>query len=109
MSAIEGGNPTALSEPDRFATSHRRCRDCSARFCDRCLEGTADCLACGGATYAPGVDEALATILDTARHSIPPPPMRARPLHAEPTGGGQVAAFLVAIGVACGVLVMLLS
>ena len=64
VSAIPGGNPTALAEPEKFAIVHRRCSACSHRFCDRCVEKDAKltngvCLSCGAPLADPPQDEAM--------------------------------------------------
>lgn len=64
VSAIPGGNPTALAEPEKWAVVHSRCSQCSKRYCDRCVAkdptlSTGHCLACQGALAAPPADEAM--------------------------------------------------
>ena len=68
VSAIPGGNPTALAEPDKFAIVHRRCSGCGKRFCDRCIDKSDQmksgaCAACGSALADPPPDEALRIML----------------------------------------------
>jgi hypothetical protein len=67
VSVVPGGNPTALADPERFATIHRACTSCGNRFCDRCigkndvlLRGT--CSSCGAKLADPPADEALKII-----------------------------------------------
>lgn len=48
VSIIPGGNPTALSHPDRFSTAYQRCPDCGAWYCDECLELEPMCPDCPG-------------------------------------------------------------
>src|SRR5262245_28844434 len=64
VSAIPGGNPTALAEPEKFAVVHQRCSSCGQRFCDRCVAKDdtlkqGKCLGCGAALAAPPPDEAM--------------------------------------------------
>jgi hypothetical protein len=68
VSAIPGGNPTALAEPEKFAVVHQRCSSCGQRFCDRCLENddrlrTGSCAACGAKLAEPPQDEAMRIML----------------------------------------------
>jgi hypothetical protein len=64
VSAIPGGNPTALAEPERFAVVHQRCSSCGQRFCDRCMEKDeklkhGECASCGARLAEPPKDEAM--------------------------------------------------
>jgi hypothetical protein len=63
ISAIPGGNPVALADPERWATKYVRCQKCGKFFCDRCLKklggvfarllGRRKCSACGGSLSQP--------------------------------------------------------
>ncbi len=71
VSAIPGGNPTALAEPEKWAIVHRRCGGCSKRYCDRCVAKDATlsvgkCLNCGSALEAPPGDEAMKMMMGGA-------------------------------------------
>src|SRR5688572_25793269 len=87
VSAIPGGNPTALAEPDKFAIVHRRCSGCGKRFCDRCMEKdelkSGSCAACGSPLADPPPDEALKIMFGqqsaegaAATARLEPPPKR---------------------------------
>jgi hypothetical protein len=58
VSAIPGGNPTALADPERWATDYVRCAGCKRYLCDRCHRG--EQCTCGGKFYRPGPEEAIA-------------------------------------------------
>ncbi|MFO0596532.1 MAG: hypothetical protein U0228_14545 [Myxococcaceae bacterium] len=37
VSAIPGGNPTALAEPDKWALNYGKCPTCNAHWCEHCM------------------------------------------------------------------------
>lgn len=60
ISKLEGGNPVALANPERWATVYKECDSCGAAFCDRCLAqmgsgpfGKPKCSKCGGSLKSP--------------------------------------------------------
>lgn len=50
ISAIPGGNPTALADPRNWAVDYAACTTCRTMLCDRCVTalGAAVCPADGG-------------------------------------------------------------
>lgn len=50
VSAIPGGNPVALSNPEMWATIHFECASCGKPYCDRCVKKSSgmSCPSCGG-------------------------------------------------------------
>ncbi|MGE0787779.1 MAG: hypothetical protein AB7S26_19040 [Sandaracinaceae bacterium] len=118
VSAIPGGNPTALAEPEKFAVVHERCTACGARFCDRCLEPGGACLDCGAPTARPDPDEARRMILEghvpaggkplAVLHVRPPEPTPRQRRAA--SDGGMSGAHLVwlMLAVASGILFVLM-
>ena len=59
ISNIEGGNPTARANPEKFAQTYVRCSGCRALLCDRCHERFQSCPACDGALRSPDVREEI--------------------------------------------------
>jgi hypothetical protein len=47
VSAVPGGNPAALADPEGFASAWTRCDHCSRFTCDRCLAKQGGQCACG--------------------------------------------------------------
>ena len=37
VSAVPGGNPVALADPEGWALEYGRCPTCNAHYCDRCI------------------------------------------------------------------------
>ena len=83
MSAIAGGNPTALADPERWATVYVRCAGCKRYLCDRChAPGAKDQCTCGGKFYRPGPEEAIAIMhgeVPTGPRAEPPAPQSTPP------------------------------
>ncbi len=49
VSAVPGGNPVALADPERWSVVKRVCEDCRKCFCDRCAPSVrSPCPSCGG-------------------------------------------------------------
>jgi hypothetical protein len=78
ISMIPGGNPEALSDPEKWATQYMRCAECGSYFCDRCLRKSRHktsglrCASCGGELYMPGDDEGLRMFAGGASQVLPP-------------------------------------
>lgn len=43
ISAIPGGNPVAMENPDIMAMNYAKCEHCGYIHCDRCVEKNNDC------------------------------------------------------------------
>lgn len=53
ISMIPGGNPVALEDPERWATSYASCPLCHRAYCDRCMAADPLCQDCPGPPPAP--------------------------------------------------------
>lgn len=72
VSAVPGGNPVALADPEGYATRYVRCAGCGRHVCDRCaaqpppVAAPGPCPWCGGALAWEG------TAVGGAARSVPP-------------------------------------
>ena len=66
VSAIPGGSPAALADPEGFAVTYLQCRTCKKYFCDRSLTKlglgmqSTQCPSCQGPLFNPNAATATA-------------------------------------------------
>ena len=56
FSAIPGGNPVALADPEHWATSYRQCERCGRLYCGECAQAPVLCPDCPGPRKPPSLE-----------------------------------------------------